>query len=92
MKKFLTLVVSAGVVSAGAMMIAGVAQAATLDDVNARGYLQCGVSQGLPGFSNADDNGNWTGIDVDLCRGVAAAIFGDANKVRFTPYYSYRKC
>lgn len=85
MKKFLTLVVSAGVVSAGAMMIAGVAQAATLDDVNARGYLQCGVSQGLPGFSNADDNGNWTGIDVDLCRGVAAAIFGDANKVRFTP-------
>ena len=58
MKKFLTLVVSAGVVSAGAMMIAGVAQAATLDDVNARGYLQCGVSQGLPGFSNADDNGN----------------------------------
>lgn len=80
MKKFLALVVSAG-----AMMIAGVAQAATLDDVKARGYLQCGVSQGLPGFSNADDNGNWTGIDVDLCRGVAAAIFGDANKVRFTP-------
>lgn len=53
MKKFLALVVSAG-----AMMIAGVAQAATLDDVKARGYLQCGVSQGLPGFSNADDNGN----------------------------------
>lgn len=45
MKKFLALVVSAG-----AMMIAGVAQAATLDDVKARGYLQCGVSQGLPGF------------------------------------------
>lgn len=53
MKKFLALVVSAG-----AMMIAGVAQAATLDDVKARGYLQCGVSRGLPGFSNADDNGN----------------------------------
>ena len=81
MKKFLALVVSAG-----AMMIAGVAQAATLDDVKARGYLQCGVSQGLPGFSNADDNGNWTGIDVDLCRGVAAAIFGDADKVRLTPF------
>jgi len=57
----------------------------TLDAVKAKGYVQCGVSQGLPGFSNADDNGNWTGIDVDLCRGVAAAVFGDADKVRFTP-------
>jgi len=57
----------------------------TLEAVKAKGYVQCGVSQGLPGFSNADDNGNWTGIDVDLCRGVAAAVFGDADKVRFTP-------
>ena len=57
----------------------------TLEAVKAKGYVQCGVSQGLPGFSNADDNGNWTGIDVGLCRGVAAAVFGDADKVRFTP-------
>ncbi len=63
------------------------AQAAdtTLDIVKKRGHLKCGVSQGLPGFSNPDSKGNWTGIDVDLCRGVAAAIFADADKVKFTP-------
>jgi general L-amino acid transport system substrate-binding protein len=58
---------------------------ATLDAVKARGYLQCGVNTGLPGFSNADEKGNWTGLDVDVCRAVAAAVFGDASKVRFTP-------
>ena len=61
------------------------ASAATLDDVKAKGFVQCGVSQGLPGFSNPDSAGNWTGIDVDLCRGVAAAVFGDASKVKYTP-------
>jgi general L-amino acid transport system substrate-binding protein len=80
MKKILTFAIAAG-----AMAVAGFAQAGTLDDVRARGYVQCGVSQGLPGFSNADDNGNWTGIDVDFCHGVAAAVFGDSSKVRFTP-------
>ncbi len=57
----------------------------TLASVTGNGAVQCGVSQGLPGFSNKDDAGNWTGIDVDLCRAVAAAVFGDANAVRFTP-------
>ena len=61
------------------------ATAATLDDVKEKGFIQCGVSQGVPGFSNADNSGNWTGIDVDACRAVAAAIFGDAQKVKFTP-------
>lgn len=66
--------------------IAGGAQAGeTLDAVKSRGALQCGVSQGLPGFSNPDDKGEWTGLDVDYCRALAAAIFGDASKVRFTP-------
>ncbi len=64
---------------------AGAANAATLDDVKARGALNCGVTQGLPGFSSPDDKGNWTGLDVDFCRAVAAAIFNDATKVRFTP-------
>ena len=41
--------------------------------------------QGLPGFSNADEAGNWTGIDVDVCRAVAAAVLGDADKVKYTP-------
>lgn len=57
----------------------------TLQAVKGKGFVQCGVSQGLPGFSNADDSGNWTGLDVDLCRAVAAAVFGDANKVEYTP-------
>ncbi len=56
-----------------------------LDQVKARGYLKCGVSQGLPGFSNPDDEGVWRGLDVDLCRAVASATLGDASKVRYTP-------
>lgn len=59
--------------------------AATLDDVRAKDAVQCGVSQGLPGFSNPDDTGNWTGIDVDVCRAIAAAVLGDATKVKFSP-------
>jgi general L-amino acid transport system substrate-binding protein len=62
-----------------------VANAAVLDQVKSKGFVQCGVSQGLPGFSSPDDKGNWTGIDVDLCRAIAAAIFDDATKVRYTP-------
>ena len=61
------------------------AKTSTLDAVKAKGFVQCGVSQGLPGFSNADDSGKWTGLDVDLCRAVAAAIFGDGDKVKFSP-------
>jgi general L-amino acid transport system substrate-binding protein len=61
------------------------AKTSTLDAVKAKGFVQCGVSQGLPGFSNADDSGNWTGLDVDLCRAVAAAVFGDGGKVKFSP-------
>lgn len=75
-----------GFAAAAVAMIAGGAQAATtLETVKARGNLECGVHLGLPGFSYADDKGVWTGIDVDLCRAVAAAIFGDANKVKYTP-------
>lgn len=58
---------------------------ATLAGIKAKGHLQCGVSQGLPGFSNPDATGEWTGLDVDFCRAIAAAIFGDASAVRFTP-------
>ena len=57
----------------------------TLKNTQKKGFVRCGVSQGLPGFSNADASGNWTGIDVDVCRAVAAAVLGDANKVKFTP-------
>jgi len=57
----------------------------TLDDVRARGILNCGVSLGLPGFSNPDDAGNWTGFDADYCRAIAAAVLGNANAVNFVP-------
>ena len=57
----------------------------TLKNTQKKGFVRCGVSQGLPGFSNADASGNWTGIDVDVCRAVAAAVLGDAGKVKFTP-------
>ena len=70
----------------GAVLLGSAANAAaTLDAVKAKGFVQCGVSQGLPGFSNADDAGNWTGLDVEMCRAVAAAIFGDGSKVKFSP-------
>ena len=59
---------------------AGASSAQTLKTVKDRGSLICGVSQGLPGFSNPDDKGNWTGFDVDVCRAIAAAIFNDPDQ------------
>jgi len=67
------------------LLTAASAQAQTLKAVKDRGALNCGVSQGLYGFSIADDKGNWTGFDVDFCRAVAAAIFNDPSKVNFVP-------
>jgi general L-amino acid transport system substrate-binding protein len=61
------------------------ATAQTLNTVKERGMVSCGVSQGLPGFSSPDDKGDWTGLDVDICRGIAAAIFNDPTKVKFVP-------
>jgi len=57
----------------------------TLDAVKQRGNLVCGVSTGVAGFSNPDSQGNWSGIDVDTCKAIAAAIFGDATKAKFVP-------
>jgi general L-amino acid transport system substrate-binding protein len=67
------------------LALAAPVQAGTLETVQKKGFLQCGVTQGLTGFSNPDAKNNWTGIDVDVCRAVAAAIFGDSSKVKFTP-------
>ena len=64
---------------------AGSKKSKTLENTKKAGFVKCGVSQGLPGFSNADASGNWTGIDVDVCRAVAAAVLGDADKVKYTP-------
>ena len=81
MKKALLSVLLGSAMAIGATA----AQAATLDDVKAKGAVQCGVSQGLPGFSNPDSQGNWTGLDVDFCYALSAAVFGDASKAKFSP-------
>ncbi|MBA4798041.1 amino acid ABC transporter substrate-binding protein [Rhizobium rosettiformans] len=79
--KFLSAAIGAAVLGFGA----SAASAATLDDVKAKGFVQCGVNTGLAGFASPDAAGNWTGFDVDYCKAVAAAIFGDATKVKYTP-------
>jgi general L-amino acid transport system substrate-binding protein len=61
------------------------AQAGTLDDVKSKGFVQCGVNTGLPGFGNPDSTGKYTGFDVDYCRAISAAIFGDPEKVKYSP-------
>jgi general L-amino acid transport system substrate-binding protein len=77
-----TLAIGLGV----ALALSGTVNAGTtLDGVKGKGFVQCGVSTGIPGFSSADDKGKFTGIDVDMCRAVAAAIFGDAEKVKYSP-------
>jgi len=73
-----TLALAAGLTSQAA-------SADTLKTVKDRGMVSCGVSEGLAGFSIPDDKGNWTGLDVDVCRALAAAIFGDPTKVKFLP-------
>lgn len=78
--RLLALVAATAVVLAASSI-----HAKTLDDVKARGGLNCGVSTGLPGFSVPDESGKWSGFDVDYCRAVAAAIFGDADAVEFFP-------
>ncbi|HET7156622.1 MAG TPA: transporter substrate-binding domain-containing protein, partial [Hyphomicrobiaceae bacterium] len=61
------------------------AQQKVLDSVKQKGQVSCGVHTGLPGFGQADDKGVWKGLDVEYCRAVAAAVLGDAGKVRFVP-------
>ena len=85
MKKITTALVGLAGVALASNALADGHGGSTLKQVQDKGFIQCGVSQGLPGFSNADDSGNWTGLDVDFCRAVAAAVFGDASKVKFSP-------
>ena len=81
MKKFVTGILGTAVLA----LSATAGSAATLDDVKARGTVSCGVHTGLAGFAAPDDQGNWKGFDSDFCRAVAAAVFGDPEKVRFVP-------
>ncbi len=73
------------IAGAAIAFVTGAASATTLEDVKAKGFVQCGVNTGLLGFASPDDAGNWKGFDVDYCRAVAAAIFNDPDKVKYTP-------
>jgi general L-amino acid transport system substrate-binding protein len=77
--------VAAATAAAIALLAAGAQAQATLETVKKRGQLVCGVSQGNPGFSNPDAQGNWSGFDVEFCRAVSAAVFGDAGRVKYVP-------
>ncbi|MBR9885149.1 MAG: amino acid ABC transporter substrate-binding protein, partial [Oceanospirillales bacterium] len=79
MKKALT---TAAVLS---VALSGTVSAGTLDTIKSKGFVKCGVTSGVPGFSVPDEQGNWKGLDVDVCRAVAAAALGDATKVKFIP-------
>ncbi|WP_323004985.1 amino acid ABC transporter substrate-binding protein [Pseudorhodobacter sp.] len=73
-----------GAMTAAATLVAGAASATVLEEVKARGELNCGVSTGVNGFSAPDSAGEWQGFDVAICRAVAAAVLGDPKKVKFT--------
>ncbi len=72
-----------GIAIIAALMTMGGAYAQTLDEVRARGYLNCGVNTGLAGFASPNEEGAWEGFDVDFCRALAAAIFDDPDAVRY---------
>jgi general L-amino acid transport system substrate-binding protein len=75
----------AAIATLGALISAPAHAGKTLDSIKARGQVVCGVNTGLAGFSAADSNGRWSGLDVDTCRAVAAAVLGDGEKVKFVP-------
>ena len=87
LKRFVPAAIAAVGVAAALPAFAG----KTLDAVKARGQVVCGVNTSAPGFSAADSQGRWTGLDVDFCRGVAAAVLGDAAKVKFVPLNSQQR-
>jgi general L-amino acid transport system substrate-binding protein len=79
-------------VAAACALFAGPVHAGkTLDAIKARGQLVCGVSSGVAGFSQADSNGKWSGLDVDICRAIAASVLGDAGKVKWVPLVSQQR-
>jgi len=84
MRGFTKIAALAAVAFAIAGATAARAQQSTLDAVKAKGFVQCGVNTGLAGFAAPDAQGTWKGIDVDVCRAVAAAVLGDASKVKYT--------
>jgi len=86
MRKFTKhCLVIATLATTGLMSAAPAMAGKTLDAIKARGQVICGVNTGLAGFSQADSSGNWSGLDVDVCKAIAAATLGDANKIKWVP-------
>lgn len=83
MTKFLKQLLVLATLIGGALLLAPAAQASTLEEVRERGFLICGATNPLPGFAQQDAEGRWSGFDVDLCRAIAAAVFGDPNLIEF---------
>jgi len=90
-KVLLSIALAAGLGVTATAAVAQTTVSATLDAVKAKGYVQCGVTGGVPGFSAPDANNNWTGLEVDFCRSLAAAIFNNADSVRYTPLTSQER-
>ncbi len=91
MKKLFTAAVAVGLGLTASAALAQTASSPTLDAIKAKGHVQCGVTGGVPGFSAPDANNNWTGLEVDYCRALAAAIFNNADAVRYTPLTSQER-
>jgi general L-amino acid transport system substrate-binding protein len=85
LKPHLSRLAAAGLLVAATLACLPAHAGKTLDAIKARGQLVCGVGTGLAGFSAADSAGNWTGIDVDVCKAIAASVLGDASKVKWVP-------
>ncbi len=85
------LIRSALALAAGLVFSQAALAGKTLDAVKQRGSVNCGVTNGVAGFSAPDSQGNWSGLDVDTCRAVAAAVLGDASKVNFVPLNSQQR-
>ena len=85
MRKFTKQWLAIALVATGLMSSAPAMAGKTLDAIKARGQVVCGVNTGLAGFSQADSSGNWSGLDADVCKAIAAATLGDASKVKWVP-------
>ncbi|SFC65757.1 amino acid ABC transporter substrate-binding protein, PAAT family [Polaromonas sp. OV174] len=85
MKKFTQQWLAVALATTGLMAAAPAMAGKTLDAIKAKGQVVCGVHTGLAGFSAADSAGKWAGLDVDVCRAIAAAVLGDSEKVKYVP-------
>ncbi len=85
LKNTLTRVAAGALLAAGALTAMPAFAGKTIDAIKARGQLNCGVNPSLPGFAAADSQGVWSGLDVDVCKAIAASLLGDAGKIKWTP-------